>query len=182
MKHLYYKYFYNNSIYDEPTHLYNKDTDTISKLSYCKIDDYTLHVLIVSNKIIYNNIDNIIIENINGDNIKILNNNGSIIIYIIKNDKYLIARDIGDNIIVYNLDNFDVVCTMYNCYTYCMNVSHNNKYFITGGTNIILYNMEELKLVHTSKVTKAIIIIAICDKHIATINKDCMIIVFLSKK
>ena len=173
------KYSYNNSIYDDATLLYNKDTNIVSKLSYCKIDDYKQHILISSNNIMYNTVDNIIIENIDGKkHIKILNNHGSIIVDIINNDKYLIARDIGDNIIVYNLDNFEVICTMYCCYTNSMSLSHNNKYFIAGGERLILYNMEDLKLVQSFKVNKAILKIAICDKHIVTINQDNMIIVY----
>jgi hypothetical protein len=173
------KYSYNTSIYDDATLLHNKDTNIISKLSYCKIDDYYQYVLISSNNIIYNTVDNIIIENIEDKkNIKILNNNGSIIVDIINNDEFLIARDIGDNIIIYDLHNFEVICTMYCCYTNCMSLSHNNKYFIAGGKRLILYNMEDLKLIQSFKINKEIIKIAICDKHIVTINKDNMIIVY----
>ena len=82
---------------------YNKDTNIVSKLSYCKIDDYKQHILISSNNIMYNTVDNIIIENIDGKkHIKILNNHGSIIVDIINNDKFMPSSYYLPNILSYS--------------------------------------------------------------------------------
>ena len=170
------KYLFNNALDTEPTLIYNTETNTISELSYKKGDKYQ-KILFTSNHIIYNSIDNIIIgEYNNNDIIKIINN--FTIIDLIKNDKYLFVKEIGDIVKVYNLNNFEAVFSVYNLYTKCMNVSPDNKYLVIGGIKITLYTLDEPRLILSYKTNSMVLIIAICDRYIATINKDGMIIIY----
>lgn len=169
------KYLYNNGMEDQNTLVYDVEKNDFIELTYQKIFNMGYqYVLFTSEYMIYHCKDNIIIEDYNNNIIKIINNNGTLITYLIKNDKYLFVCDEDDYINIYCINSFEFKFFIYSYHLNYINISNDNKYFITGWNNINVYdNNMELLINFTPK--KEVSFATLCNKHIATVNQSITI-------
>ena len=165
------KYLFNNGIEGQPTLVYNTETEYISELSSLKsIDSGYQYVLFTLNYMIYNNKDNIIIEDYNNNIIRVINNHCYLITYITKNNKYLFFADNDHNVKIYCIDTFEPLYNMYSYNTECISISHDNKYYVNSGSNLNLYNLETMELLITINPKKYVLLSAICYKHMSIVQ------------
>ncbi len=170
------KYLFNNGIEHQPTLIYNVDTETLSELSYEKnfYSGYQ-YVLFTSNHIIYNNKDNIIIEDHNNKILKIINNNDVLITYITKNDKYLFFSDNDNNVKIYNINTFEHLYNSFSYQTNTISISHDNKYYVNCGYKLHIYNLDTMEQISTININTYVSLTAICFKDIAIYGSNITI-------